>query len=309
MTASIHPDARCSDNSIGHNSRVGPMAVVADGATIGENCHISGHTTVGNRAKIGDRVVVGSGARIGPDVTIRDDVSIGLNAVIDDSLDGASTVAVRTTIDHGVSVGAGVVVLSGVHVGLGSIVRPGSVVTTDVPPKAIVRGNPAHIVGYVESSSRIMRHIEDIGGLGTERPTAVGVGSCEIWPLPRFADLRGSLVPVEFETDLPFVPQRMFFVFDVPGVDVRGEHAHRQCSQFLVAVHGSLSVVLDDGEDSTEIRLNTPDAGLLLPPGIWGIQYKFTPDAVLGVFTSLPYDADDYIRDYGDFLRFARTRP
>ncbi len=83
--------------------------------------------------------------------------------------------------------------------------------------------------------------------------------------------------------------------------DVRGEHAHRECEQFLIAMRGSLSVVLDDGKSSREVRLDTPVMGLYIPPMIWGIQYKFTEDAVLLVLASQPYCANDYIRDYAIF--------
>jgi dTDP-4-dehydrorhamnose 3,5-epimerase-like enzyme len=91
-------------------------------------------------------------------------------------------------------------------------------------------------------------------------------------------------------------------VYDVPGKDVRGEHAHRECTQFLVCVRGSVSVVVDDGRASEEIVLNGPDTGLLVPPMVWAVQYRYTPDAMLLVLASHEYDPDDYIRDYDQFL-------
>jgi dTDP-4-dehydrorhamnose 3,5-epimerase-like enzyme len=83
---------------------------------------------------------------------------------------------------------------------------------------------------------------------------------------------------------------------------VRGEHAHRRCHQFLVCARGSVSVVADDGVNREEIVLESPSVGVYLPPMVWGIQYRYSPDAVLLVFCSEYYDASDYIRDYSEFL-------
>jgi UDP-2-acetamido-3-amino-2,3-dideoxy-glucuronate N-acetyltransferase len=127
--------------------------------------------------------------------------------------------------------------------------------------------------------------------------------------LPAVRDLRGSLVAGEFEQRLPFIPRRYFLVFDVPGADVRGEHAHRVCHQFLVCVAGKVHVIADDGERRQEFVLEDKQTGLHLPPMTWGIQYRYSVDATLLVFASHPYDPDDYIRDYDDFLRERRAIP
>ena len=112
----------------------------------------------------------------------------------------------------------------------------------------------------------------------------------------------------EFSSQLPFKPERAFVVYEVPSSRVRGEHAHRECHQFLICLHGSVAVVVDDGENSQELLLDKPDRGIHLPPMTWGIQYKYSSDAVLLVFASHPYDADDYIRDYEEFRRLANER-
>ncbi|WP_416274596.1 sugar 3,4-ketoisomerase [Lamprobacter sp.] len=124
--------------------------------------------------------------------------------------------------------------------------------------------------------------------------------------LKHVTDMRGDLIATELERDLPFVPRRVFFVHDVPSTRVRGEHAHRECQQFLVCLKGSVSVVVDDGEHSEEYELNHPWLGLHLPPRVWGIQYKYSADAVLMVYASHPYDPTDYIRDYDEFIREVR---
>ena len=126
---------------------------------------------------------------------------------------------------------------------------------------------------------------------------------------PCMPDIRGSLTVGEFERSVPFQARRYFMVFDVPSVETRGEHAHHTCHQFLVCVRGQLSVVADDGTNREEFVLDRPDLGLHLPPRVWGIQYKYSADAVLLVFASHYYDADDYIRDYDQFLGLVGARP
>lgn len=91
-------------------------------------------------------------------------------------------------------------------------------------------------------------------------------------------------------------------MFDVPSKDVRGEHAHRECEQVLVCLRGAVVCIVDDGTQRTEVRLDRPDIALYMPPMTWGTQYQYTADAVLGVFASRPYDSNDYIRQYDDFL-------
>jgi UDP-2-acetamido-3-amino-2,3-dideoxy-glucuronate N-acetyltransferase len=121
------------------------------------------------------------------------------------------------------------------------------------------------------------------------------------------ADMRGSLSVGEFERDIPFAPKRYFLVYKVPTAETRGEHAHRRCHQFLIAVQGSVHVVADDGERREQFVLDRPNLGVYLPPMTWGIQYKYSEDAVLLVFASDFYDSSDYIREYGAFVEQVRA--
>lgn len=121
-------------------------------------------------------------------------------------------------------------------------------------------------------------------------------------------DRRGDLSAGEFERDVPFAVRRYFMVFDVPSEDMRGEHAHRHCHQFLLCVRGRCRSIADDGERRAEIVLDRPDLGLYLPPLTWGIQYRHSADALLLVFASDYYDPADYIRDYGEFLAAVKAR-
>ena len=110
----------------------------------------------------------------------------------------------------------------------------------------------------------------------------------------------------EFSRNLPFVPRRCFFVYAVPNNKIRGEHAHKKCEQFLVAISGSVSVVIDNGSKRDEVVLDSPSKGLYMTPCTWGIQYKFSSDAVLCVYASHEYDSHDYIREYTDFLEYIK---
>jgi hypothetical protein len=115
-------------------------------------------------------------------------------------------------------------------------------------------------------------------------------------------DERGDLVAFEFQRDMPFTPQRFFSVSNVGSSLIRGEHAHKECSQLLVALKGSLRVSIHDGDSEIDVELNRPSLGLHIPPMTWCSQYNFSRGAVLGVFASHPYDANDYIRKFSDFL-------
>lgn len=271
----IHPTALCDGAVLGPGVMIDAMAVLAADAEVGDDCAIGSHATLGAEVRLGDRVVIGAGARLGAGAQVHSDAQVGENAVV----------------------------APGVVLGRDSVVEPGSVVGAPVPAKAVVRGSPATITGYVHSLPRPA--VLSSADPGSE-PVDVGAG-CSLWPLPNFRDLRGSLVAIEYDRDLPFAPARSFLVYGVPSEEVRGEHAHRWCSQVLVAAHGGLSVVVDDAKGSTEIRLDRPNQGLLVPAGVWGVQYRFSSEAVLCVLASHAYDPDDYIRDYEEFLRFASS--
>lgn len=120
--------------------------------------------------------------------------------------------------------------------------------------------------------------------------------------IPFVTDLRGNLSVGEFERTLPFRPKRYFIIFDVPSEHLRGEHAHRECDQFLVCVRGSCAVLVDDGTNREEFTLDRPTIGLHVPPMVWATEYKHSADSTLLVFASEYYDPDDYIRDYREFL-------
>lgn len=122
-------------------------------------------------------------------------------------------------------------------------------------------------------------------------------------------DDRGALSFAEIGGGFPFEPKRFFLVHDVPAGTTRGGHAHRHCEQFLIAVSGSVAVVLDNGESQAEFLLQRPDEALHVPAGIWGEQRYLGNDSCLLVLASDPYDPSDYLMDYAEFLTFRKALP
>jgi len=248
--------------------------------------------------------VIKPGAFIEPGTVLNEGVIIGTNAVVL-SVDETTGKFTPTNIKSGAVIGANSTVLPGITIGEKAFVKPGSVVTRSVPPLAIVEGNPAIITGYLSThsdSTNAYSKAHEFEHTGVINSKVSGV---TFHRLKFVSDLRGNLTVGEFEHEIPFKPNRYFLVLDVPTAETRGEHAHRQCKQFLICVKGSCSVVADNGNVREEFALDSPSIGLYLPPMVWGIQYKYSPDAVLLVFASQYYDSADYIRDYNDFLSLA----
>lgn len=306
----VHPQALCESRTVGEETRIWAFAHVLPGALIGRDCNICDHVFIENDVVLGDRVTVKCGVQLWDGLRVADDVFIGPNATFSNDKYPKSkhyqAQVLQTHIGKGASIGGGATVLPGLRIGARAMVGAGAVVTHDVPPRAIVSGNPARIVGYAD----VHRLPRDAGPASVEwrgsDTIETSVPGVTLHRLLLAEDLRGSLSAGEFPSQIPFAPRRYFIVFDVPGRDVRGEHAHRQCHQFLVAARGSLSVVIDDGRTSEEVLLDRPDIGLYLPPMVWAVQYKYSADALLLVFASDPYDPADYIRDYDEFLAAVR---
>lgn len=251
--------------------------------------------------ELGDGVEIGAGCVILAPSRIADRCRIGAGCVFDP--DGHGNGQRGATLEADVEVGAGTIVASPVRISAGARILAGSVVHRDVPPHAIISGNPAEIVGY--TLSRAGSTAPDVELPNGPSETTTLVKDVTFHRLPRILDLRGNLTVGEFGRSLPFEPKRYFMVFGVPNAEVRGEHAHRTCKQFLICTHGSCSVVADDGIHRQEFVLDDPAIGLYLPPMTWGIQYKYSKDAVLLVFASEFYDAAEYIRDYDEFRRLS----
>lgn len=301
----IHGLADVQSTGIGADTRIWQFVVVLAGAKIGQDCNICSHCLIESDVVLGDRVTVKSGVQLWDGLRVGDDVFIGPNASFTNDRFPRSKKTpekfLQTIVETGASIGAGAVILPGITIGSNAMVAAGAVVTRSVPPNAIVVGNPAKIVGYVDADRNKVAVGDNLAGDVGARPTQVtGVS---LHRMTRVVDIRGSLTVGEFDRSIPFAAKRYFMVFDVPSMETRGEHAHRECHQFLICVRGSCAVVADDGVNRQEFLLDRPDVGVHLPPMVWGIQYKYSADAVLLVYASHYYDSADYIRNYAEFCQ------
>jgi len=130
------------------------------------------------------------------------------------------------------------------------------------------------------------------------------VYDCAILPLRNVHNHAGNITIVEGNKHVPFELRRLYYLYDIPGGEDRGAHAHKELYQLVVAASGSFDVLLDDGENKRIVTLNRPDYGLMIVPGIWRKLYEFSSGAVCLVLASHKYDESDYIRDYDQFLKY-----
>jgi acetyltransferase-like isoleucine patch superfamily enzyme/dTDP-4-dehydrorhamnose 3,5-epimerase-like enzyme len=303
-----HETAIVESSAVGAGTRIWAFAHILPGAVIGAACNICDQTFIENGVRIGDRVTIKCGVQLWDGVELEDDVFVGPNATFSNDRFPRSgqhpARCARTLVKRGASIGANATILPGLTIGEKAMVGAGAVVTSDVPPMAIVAGNPARIVGYDGAGSL---------SAGTASSTPAGEGVTEtrvrgvtLHRLPHVHDLRGNLSFGEIGNPIPFEVKRYFLVYGVASKEIRGEHAHRSLRQFLICVHGHCHVVADDGTNRQEFVLDNPTIGLHLPPMVWGIQYKYSEDAVMLVLASARYDPGSYIRDYSEFLELLK---
>ncbi len=306
-----HPTALCESQSIGARTRIWAFAHLLPGCKIGSDCNICDGVFIENDVVVGDNVTVKCGVQLWDGVCIENDVFIGPNVSFTNDNFPRSRVwqknVLRTIIRRGASIGANATILPGIEVGEGAMVGAGAVVTRSVPPFAIVMGNPCRITGYVGSQYGEPNENTPQRQTMVDRKPSV-VSGVFLLRTPKFSDVRGDLTVGSFKDHVPFVPARYFLVYGVPSKETRGEHAHKLCHQFLTCVHGSVSVVADDGASRQEFRLDQPTLGVYLPPMVWGIQYRYTADAILLVYASHEYDSADYIRSYAEFKALVSAR-
>jgi hypothetical protein len=134
----------------------------------------------------------------------------------------------------------------------------------------------------------------------------VNVYNCNLIELPKIHNKEGNLTSVENRKEIPFDVKRIFYLYDVPGGESRGAHAHKMCHQFIVAASGAFEVLLDDGNVKRVVQLNRPYMGLHIPPGIWASEINFSSGSICLVLASHKYDENDYIRNYEEFLKLLK---
>jgi acetyltransferase-like isoleucine patch superfamily enzyme/dTDP-4-dehydrorhamnose 3,5-epimerase-like enzyme len=304
-----HETAIVESSSVGAGTRIWAFAHILPGAVIGAACNICDQAFIENDVRIGDRVTIKCGVQVWDGITLEDDVFVGPNATFSNDPFPRSgkhpARYTRTVVKRGASIGANATILPGLTIGQKAMVGAGAVVTSDVPPLAIVTGNPARIVGYdgagSVSSGGVPAVPDEVGS------TPSRVAGVTLHRLPYVNDLRGNLSFGEVANQIPFEVKRYFLVYNVASKEIRGEHAHRSLHQFLICVHGRCHVVADDGTNRQEFVLDSPTIGIHLPPMVWAVQYKYTEDAVMLVLASDRYDPASYIRDYSEFLGLVKA--
>lgn len=130
------------------------------------------------------------------------------------------------------------------------------------------------------------------------------INDCVLIEVPKVSFRAGNISIVEGLKNLPFEPQRVFYLYDIPAGEARGAHAHKECHQFIIAASGSFEVAMDDGTNKKTVTLNRPFHGLYIPPCIWAHEFNFSSGSVCLVLASHKYDENDYIRDYNLFHKW-----
>lgn len=130
------------------------------------------------------------------------------------------------------------------------------------------------------------------------------INDCRIIELPKVHFKAGNMSIADGIKEVPFKVERVFWIYDIPAGEARGAHSHRECHQFIIAASGSFEVEVDDGDEKKIIYLNRPFYGLHIPPGIWAHELNFSAGAICLVLTSMPFDDNEYIKNYEEFRRF-----
>jgi dTDP-4-dehydrorhamnose 3,5-epimerase-like enzyme len=127
------------------------------------------------------------------------------------------------------------------------------------------------------------------------------ISTCKIIDLPKILDSRGNLSFVEEFKHIPYKIKRTYWIYDVPGGEIRGGHAYKTNQEFIIALSGSFDVIVDDGKERNTFSLNRSYYGLYIPKGIWRQMENFSTNSLALVLASIPYDPSDYIYDYEVF--------
>lgn len=133
---------------------------------------------------------------------------------------------------------------------------------------------------------------------------ASSIYDCVVLPLNKIHNRAGNITIIEGQENVPFDIKRIYYLYDIPGGEARGGHAHKALYQIIVAASGAFDVLLDDGVNKKVVTLNRPDYGLFIVPGIWRELYEFSSGAICLVLASEKYEGTDYLRDYEEFKTF-----
>ena len=298
----IHPLADVQSKKIKTGTLIWQYCVIFSGAVIGKNCNICAHVLIEDDVIVGDNVTIKSGVQLWDRTRVHDNVFIGPNVTFTNDLYPRSKKASKsngyTILEEGCSIGGNATILPGISVGKNSMIGAGAVVTQDVPDNVLVLGNPAKISKYLNDDG-------SFNDRNNENPPNYSLeDNIPFYEKNIFSvtDIRGTIAVLDLVNDLSFEVKRVFWVYDVPALETRGEHAHYSCYEFLICLSGQLDLILDDGKNKKTIKLNSKSRGIYIPKMIWACQTNFSKDAVLLVLASEKYKSEDYIRSYSEFL-------
>ncbi|MBX7116570.1 MAG: WxcM-like domain-containing protein [Myxococcaceae bacterium] len=299
-----HERAIVESAEVGPGTRVWANAHILPKAKVGGDCNICDGVFIENDVRIGNRVTLKSGVQVWDGVTLEDDVFVGPNATFTNDKYPRSrqypNTFPKTHVYKGASIGANATILPGLTIGPGAMVGAGAVVTKDVPPYAIVTGNPARIVATAGPK----------GPLEVLPATFTGElpGGSRFVKVPVVESARGLLSFLELKSGLPFLPHRYFTLSRLPDGGMRGNHSHRTCHQFFSCLEGTVRIALDDHRTRADVLLDGAKQGLHVPPGVWVTLFGAQPSTVVLVLASDAYDEADYIRTYEDFVASRSAR-
>jgi hypothetical protein len=147
----------------------------------------------------------------------------------------------------------------------------------------------------------IMRNLEIV-----EESKKSTIDDCSILHFSKIENSAGRITPLQGGLDMNFSIERVFYLYDIPGGEERGAHAHKKCHQLLIAASGSFDVFLNDGKQKKLVTLNRPYVGLHIPPGIWAAEIGFSSGSICLVLASHKYDEDDYIREFYKYENYKK---
>lgn len=166
------------------------------------------------------------------------------------------------------------------------------------------KNNASQVYPSNKKASNLIREYSIVPQAGE----GYSVFDCSLYELNKIHDKEGNLTYMYENVHVPFPINRVFYSYDIPGGEDRGAHAHKKCHQFIIAASGAFEVVLDDGTNKRTVTLNRPFLGLHVPPGIWATEQGFSSGSICLVLASLGYSEDDYIRDYGEYLKYVQKK-
>ena len=297
----VHEKGLCESSEIGGNTRIWAFVHVLQGAKIGSECNVCNNVFIENDVVIGNRVTLKCGVQIWDGITIEDDVFVGPNVTFTNDKFPRSKVYPdafpRTLIRKGASLGANSTILPGITIGQNAMVGAGAVVTHDVPDNAIVVGNPARIVKYVNKDEVVSSTLElkkiEFGDKSIIDSTVNGV---KIHNLHKDIDLSCVSLSASVENIFTFSPKKISLKSGVISADIIEESACVYSCRFFVLLQGNVQVAVEGCHASQRFVMEKLN-GLYLPPMIWSKFSKFSPDAILISFNSEDRD-DDFISNY-----------